>query len=180
MQVSMRRQILQHQPQLDKSHSACKECTKRFSMACIPISKSFIPKSHKVNNPIFVVEEAEEWAHTGHEVDGHAVKVLLGAVGQGVEGLRGDPRVGNAAQQPREEVGRVDLAQVAGVRQDHAAAEDLDGNTPALVQLLKKHLHRPLAAAVPAWHIVCMSAVTVSAMILCEILECISAVPSHF
>lgn len=128
-------------------------------------------KSHKLNNPILVVEEVEEWAHTGHEVDGHAVKVLLRAVGQRVEGLRGDPRVGNAAQQPREEVGWVDLAQVAGVRQDHAAAEDLDGNTPALVQLLEKHLHRPLAAAVPAWHIVCMSGVKVSAMNLCEILS---------
>ena len=140
-------------------------------MACIPISKSFIPKRYKVNNPIFVVEEAGEWAHTGHKVDGHAVKVLLGAVGQGVEGLRGDPRVGNAAQQPREEVGRVDLAQITGVRQNHAAAKDLDGNTPALVQLLEKHLHRPLAAAIPARHIVRTSGVTINKMILCEILN---------
>ena len=42
------------------------------------------------------------------------------------------------------------MTSAPGVRQDHAAAEDGDGDAVLVVQLAQQHLHRPLAAPVPA------------------------------
>lgn len=68
--------------------------------------------------------------------------MLLGAVGQRVEGLRRDARVRNSAQQPREEVRRVDLAQVAAEKAADKMSERDHPPSPAICLALACSIDR--------------------------------------
>ena len=82
----------------------------------------------------------------GEEVDRQPfVMRTSAAVAATVERARGDTGGDQTEQQPGEDVGNIELPRVAAVGEDHAGAEDRDGQSAHVVRLAHQHLAGPLA-----------------------------------